>query len=760
MKKYVLLIVLLNFCLCLKAVEITEFLAKYNISVNIRINQYDTARYNLLISRSEFPLSKNEQDMEFQGSKWKLKSSITPITEGRFQVTLQFECTEGYLDNASLACDLVVDQWSEQNYVLMPAAVYNGNRYPAVKMKYMPFFNDPSQLGLNHPILLSDQPRLNYREGMSRIQLRSGSMSFPSIGYTNKKGKGFWLFTSQGNSLGDYGFGIEEFKNRDKAIISLTSPVVREVQKYFISEMDAKPSDDMPAHFETGDKIEFQFYIDFFESYDVQSLFNRMAEIRQEYYPSPGKKNLLPFSSAFKIQEEKFNRDNWRDAGYYSVGTTDNFFQDWQIGWTGGMMTTLPLLMEGDSLTRQRVLRNFDWLYEVGVSPSGYYYDLIYKGKPYGAFPNKALGDSLHLTRKNADAVYYIYKQFDLMKKMGIAVKPEWEKMNKNALEAQLETWETYGQLGQFVNQETGRLVIGNTTSAGIFPAALCAASRYTGNQDYVKYAEEIGEYYYQKYIQKGLTCGGPGDAMQSFDSESSYGLLESMVELYELTRDNKWLQRSEEMANQFASWVVVYDFKFPEKSLFNKLDIRSNGAVYANTQNTHGAPGICNHSGIALLKLYRATGNTFYMQLLTDIAHALPQFMSTKEKPWPGFQEGWMSERCNLIDWLEGTGETFVYSGWSETAQLLTITELPGIYVNLSTHDIFCLDHVKATLVKSSDKELFVEIFNETCYDARVKLFAENKNNMKQSMFNNAALGWKRITVPAGGKIQVKMKK
>lgn len=745
----------------LSAQLIYPHLKNYGTTLRLRINQYDTERYNLLIATKTLPLTEGNQPFEFNGSKWQVQSVIVPSKiAGQFEVKLQFKCLEGSLNNASLALDLELNDWSADNYVLMPAAVYNGNRYPAVKMKYMPFFNDPSQLGLNHPLLLSDQPRLNYREGESRIQLRSGSMSFPSIGYTNMKGKGFWLFTNQGNSLGDYGISIEEYKGRNKAVISLYSPVVREVRKYFISEMDAKPSDDIPVNFKAGDKVEINFYLDFFESKDIQSLFDRMVEIRQVYYPGNEKINLLPFSSAYRIQEEKFNRDNWKESGYYSVGTTDDFFQDWQIGWTGGMISTLPLLMEGDSLTKKRVCQNFDWLLQNGVSPSGYYYDLIYHGKPYGAFPNKALGDSLHLVRKNADAVYYIYKQFDLMKKMGITVKPGWEIMNRNALEAQLKTWKTYGQLGQFVNQETGRLIIGNTTSAGIFPAALCAAFRYTGNKDYLKYAEEIGEYYYQNFIRKGLTFGGPGDAMQSFDSESSYGLLESLVELYETTMNNIWLKRAEEMANQFASWVIAYDYKFPAESLFGKLNIHSTGAVYANTQNTHGAPGICTHSGIALLKLYRATGKPFYMQLLTDIAHALPQFLSTKENPWPGFREGWMSERCNLTDWLEGIGETFVYSSWAETSLMLSFAELPGVYIDLEKDAIFCLDHIKARIVKLYPNKIEIEMINETIYDANVKLLAENHNKKQQPLYHNASINFEQIDIPAGKKVKIKLKR
>ncbi len=752
----------LNGLFGLRSQSINTYNDIYKTNFNIRINQYDTERYNLLIAQKSLPLSWGEQQFEYAGSLWQVKSSIVPAKKtGEFAVSLQFKCLKGSVNNASLSFDVEVNNWSADNYVLMPSAVYNGNRYPAVKMKYMPFFIEPEQLALNSPFLLSDQPRLNPKEGKSRIQLRSGSMAFPSVAYRNADNKGFWLFTEQGNSLGDYGYGIEEYKNRKKAVLSITTPVVREEYKYFIAQMDARPSDDKPANFKAGDEVEMKLNMSFFDAPAVQSLYDEMVNIRTQHYPTPEKVNMLPFSAAFKIQEKKFNTENWSDKGYYKVGTEGNsFFHDWQVGWVGGMIVTLPLLQLGNDQSKERVISNFDWLARKGVSPSGYYYDLVVNNKPLGAFPNKALGDSLHLVRKNADAVYYIYKQFDLMKKTGVTVKPEWEAMNKTALEAQLKTWKTYGQLGQFVNQETGRLVVGNSTSAGIFAAALCAAYRYTNNPEYLKYAEEIGNYYYKNFIQKGLTCGGPGDAVQSFDSESSYGLLESMTELYETTGKKEWLQRSEEMAKQFASWVVAYDFKFPEKSLFNKLDIRSNGAVYANTQNTHGGPGICTHSGAGLLKLYRATGNPFYMQLLTDIAHTLPQFMSTKDNPWPGFHEGWISERCNMTDWLEGTGETFTYSSWAEISLMLSHAELPGVYLNLSNGQIFCIDHVTAKVIKNTKNQLVVEIVNPTKYDASVKLLAENNSKSVKPLLNNASVSWQKVDIKAGKKQILKFSK
>src|SRR5260370_5059067 len=110
------------------------------------------------------------------------------------------------------------------------------------------------------------------------------------------------------------------------------------------------------------------------------------------------------------------------------------------------------------------------------------------------------------------------------------------------------------------------------------------------------------GDSYYEHYVKVGLSTGGPGDICQCPDSESSVGLLESCVVLYEMSGNRKWLQYASEMAHQCATWMVSYDFQFPEHSLFGRLGMHSAGAVFANAQNKHGAPGICTLSGSSLL--------------------------------------------------------------------------------------------------------------------------------------------------------------
>ena len=79
----------------------------------------------------------------------------------------------------------------------------------------------------------------------------------------------------------------------------------------------------------------------------------------------------------------------------------------------------------------------------------------------------------------------------------------------------------------------------------------------------------------------------------QAPDRESAFGLLEAYVQLYETTGNDKWLGYAEDACELAVTWVVSYDFTFPEESTAAKLSAHTRGTVFANAQNKHSAPGI-----------------------------------------------------------------------------------------------------------------------------------------------------------------------
>lgn len=661
--------------------------------------------------------------------KWEIRVDTMKIKEGVTDYRVEFYLKEGRENSSNVGVDLIMDDWEKTNYVLLPAAVYDGNRFDWRRIKYPPKLLDPRDIGKDTSTIISDVPRLDVGGGYSRIQERSGSMSVPAIGiYNHTTASCFFMMTEQANSYGDYGINIQENRDRDKAVMSIRSPLVRELYRYSIANT-TDVTIDKPADFKKGDRITFHFRT--YSSYAkrLQGLFDRFIEIRHDMVGAPVYRNIYPFSNCFSVQEEKFNTQNFvPEWGYYSVGMRESISQDWQIGWTGGMISTYPLLFAGNAESKDHVIRNFKWLFPNGISPSGLFWDSGEKGNRwYGGDTRNKQTQNRHLIRKSGDGLYYVIKQLMLMKKQGIQVDPLWEECTKGVADCFIKIWNKEKQFGQFVDDTNGAVVIGGSTSGAIIPAALCLAYKYYGDISYLMVAESSAKYMYDNFVAKGLTTGGPGDALQNPDSESSYAMLESFIHLYETTGKHFWLDCATDMANQFSTWVMSYDYQFPKTSLFGKLGMKSTGAVFANTQNKHGAPGICTHSGAALLKLYRATGNDKYIELLKETAHNMPQYLSRKERPVGNLPAGWMNERVNTTDWWEDIGDIFYGSTWAETSMMLTYIEIPGIYVDFDKRKIETFDHVNAKVLTMNSRTAVVQIENPTDYTADVKVLAEN---------------------------------
>jgi hypothetical protein len=720
------------------------------------INQYDYKRYDVLTNSNRF-LLKEKMQQSLLNTTWQITAKATGVNNipDAVDYTVTFKCMSGSIAQASVSIDIEFNNWSVKNYVLMPSVAYNGNKYKSKKLRYSPKLHDIKDIGIDKPIIINDVPKLNEGDGFSRIQERSGSMATPSIGFINDSlKKGVWLLTKQRNQWGDYGVSVEESRDRKKAVISLISPVVRELFNYV--NCDAHNTTwDVPANFKAGDVITFTFRLYNFDAPETQSIFNKYAAIRKDIIADTLLRNALPYSECMQTLETKFNQQNFvSQYGYYAIGMRENYLQDWQIGWTGGMISTYPLLFAGNDTTVKRVIQNFDWLFANGISPSGFYWDAGQKGTEwFGGDIRNAHTKNWHLIRKSGDAVWYITKQFMLMEKKGIAVKPLWKDGNKKVCDAFVKLWNKYHQLGQFIDSQTGEIIVGGSSSGGIAPAALMLASQYYNETLYATTAKEIADYYNENFVKKGISCGGPGDALQAFDSESAYALVESYVTLYELTAAKKWLTIAENAAKQFATWVVSYNYQYNDTTAFYKADIKTIGGVYANIQNKHSAPGICTASGIGLLKLYRFTGDIFYLKLLQDIAHNITQYLPHPKKPHGNVPIGWVSERVNMTDWegSQSIGYILPISTWAETSLMLTTIEIPGLYVQAHKGLFIAFDNINVTKISDTKDAIVLQLKNTTPVDAVVSIMQDDELSIKKAIGENVLYLAKKITLKAG---------
>ena len=724
-----------------------SLLNKYSFRLQFKITGYDSSYFNPRSSCSIATLSKGDNTLRIHHEEgfWKIETSLDKTSDIQeiYDLKVKFILEKGEARQCLPSVDMIFGNWNQSNYLLMPGSAYNGNRYESRKIAYSPKLNDHRDIGKEKRMIVADIPRLNISNGPSFIHARSGDMSVPSAGfYSPGKNCGFWMLTKQGGPLGDYGISFTENRQRDKAVLNLSPSVVRELYKYRICDNNF-PSDDKVPDFHVGDSVILEARLYFFPATAIQDIYDKFSIIRQDLtgrvLPAPS----IPLSACFRLQQEKFNKYNFVEPlNYYAVGMRENFLQDWQIGWTGGMISTYPLLFNGDSLSRDRVLQTFDWLFPAGISPSGFFWDSGESSNDsmhwYGGDIRRPHTSNWHLVRKSGDGLYFVLKQLMLMDKMGIKASKSWKEGAQTVSDAFVRLWKNNGQLGQFVDSRNGEIQVGGSTSGAIVPAALVLASGYFNNPAYQKIAEEIAEYYYQNFVRMGITCGGPGDALQSPDSESSYAMLESFIRLYETSRDKKWLKYAEEMSNQFSSWVIGYNYSFPEHSALGRSGILTTGAVMANAQNKHGAPGICTHSGSALLRLYRESGDKRHLDILQEITRFIPQNLSHPQHPIPGMKNGWMSERVSTTDWLEGIGEIMYGSTWAETALMLTYTEIPGIYVFPERSVLVAFDQLEAVISGDTKREIEITLTNTWSESALFRLYVDSEEKLNSPLEEN----------------------
>jgi hypothetical protein len=202
---------------------------------------------------------------------------------------------------------------------------------------------------------------------------------------------------------------------------------------------------------------------------------------------------------------------------------------------------------------------------------------------------------------------------------------------------------------------------------------------------------------------------------------------------------------------------VVSFDYVFPADSTLGKSQARTTGAVWANIQNKCAAPGICTLSGDVLLRLWRASGDPLALDLLSDIAHGLPQYLSREDRLLGApMHPGWMCERVNLGDWegAQGIGGNLFGSCWAEVSLMLTTMEIPGLYVQPDTGMFHVFDHVEAEALGHHDGALTLKLTNPTRFDAEVRVLCEPSTACKQPLGLNMLLGTRIVRIPAGGSV------
>ncbi len=685
---------------------------------------------------------------------WSWTAHEEPVSQppGMVELCLRLELLEGHSEATRIAVDPGLPKWTAQHYLVIPGAVYDANRLPCRTFRYPPFLADEDILGVQTQSVVGDilwgsgatgtMPRLAIGTASSALSLRSNDCAMPAVGvYDPVQQFGHWWFIEHRTRLGNSGIAVEESDDRSRAHLRFSFPGKR----CYGMPAEAEQMPDWKA----GDKLEIRIRRATFACTSRPGLLMGWLPLRHGLESAPVWFNEFPLSAAARLIEEKFNRDNWdEERGLYRFSINPDAPSIWSAGWGGGLIREFPLWRNGTVLTQERALKTVGWACCHLISPLGFFYGKFGGGKPIGDHFHRTSEARWLLIRRNGDALFAGLKLMAAMRGLKHPIPALWEDSFRQCAGALANLWERHGQLGQFIDADSGEILIGGTTSCALAPAALCAAAEVFDDRRFLETAAAVAGQYAARDLARGYTNGGPGEALQCPDSESAFALLESLTVLWEATGESRWLGWAEEVAALCATWMTWYDYPFPAKSVFGRMEMHSYGAVWANAQNKHGAPNICTLSGVGLLKLFRGTGRRDYLDMLRAVTHHQTQYVARDDRPIdPGLRSGWMQEKVNLSDWGPGSGGIDHSSTWPETALLSSYAEVPGIYLQFDTGVIAALDHVKVEW----DGHGGIIIENPTRYDAVYRVLADDAASLRRP------LGWspssRYVDIPVAAK-------
>ena len=689
-------------------------------------------------------------------SEWSCKVNATAGAEkDATDITALFKLEKGNISSAAVSVAFDFTGWSTKNYVLVPAIIYNGNRYRAIGNGYNPEYPTDMYYNPNVPLTISNNPRLALKPGVSSlIELQTTNAATPAVCFFSPSlKKGFILLTEQETRLGNSGITILENPERTKAAIEITAPSVRKMAAGF---GDFHASGDRAANWKKGDEVTLRFRLYSFDANSIPDILKKFMLVRKSLTGSNHPRNLVPASKIFELGTSICS-NNWITVPAGSYYAPENN-KDFQLGWVSGMMNTFPMLHMNDEKERERVAKELDFVVDKLQGKSGYFYGgITANGEIRPEKVNPEIPEVHAMVRKNCDALFWMIKHFLLFKEQGYAnqINKKWEESAKKLAEAFVKTWKKYGQFGQYVDPQSGKIAVFNSTAGALAPAGLALAADYFHEKEFLQVAMEAANYYYNTdVVKQGLTDDACGDISQDADSESAFGFLESLMALYYYTHDKQWLEKAKVEAALCSTWTLSYDEVFPPKSEIAKLNKHMAGAVFASIQNKHAAPGICTSSGDYLFKLYRATGKRLYADLINDIQHAHTEAVDMPGHRTTNYGFGTSMERIQPSD-AEGKGSigNFIHTrnSWTETNGMLMAMEIPGIYLKTDKNELYVFDQVEAKVINRNSGQMKLSISNKTPYDAKVSIFAETSNQAKKPLGFVDFAQWPKVTVKAG---------
>ena len=179
---------------------------------------------NTLQDRANFNITGGIGNVSLDNSEWQCTVNYKEVGghTNSTDVHVVIRPTNETNTDAVMGVEFDFANWSEKNYILVPASVYNSNRFRTVKM-YWPtvVVNEADRYHDIDPIIPEYLPHLNIGEGPSKLNIKLNDASTPVIAFFSPELKKSFLLLVKPTQ--NFDIAVEESADRKKASFTFSS---------------------------------------------------------------------------------------------------------------------------------------------------------------------------------------------------------------------------------------------------------------------------------------------------------------------------------------------------------------------------------------------------------------------------------------------------------------------------------------------------------------------------------------------------------
>lgn len=322
---------------------------------------------------------------------------------------------------------------------------------------------------------------------------------------------------------------------------------------------------------EPGRVVEKEFYVELYPISAQGTGFQQPIYTSLDIYKPYDANTFTEFQTIIN-EKYRFAKNRWIDFGGEAVGFDmyePSLRKEIVMGWCGQAASpgyALQVLAErlDDPAIEDMVQRSLDFLATYPVDEMSGMFKLRYNGSEYHGSDHVSCGQGMYNFAKAITAARK-NKRYDTSK---------WEEFLRKACD---------GQARRILNDGWSP----RSTDEAFYVAPLVIASKLFKNKQYLAAAEKAAQLYADRHLKMdGCYWGGTLDATCE-DKEGSWAAFQAFINMYEQTKEQKYLHWAKHAMDVCLSYVVVWDIPLPAGRLAD-YNFRSTGWTVVSPQNQH----------------------------------------------------------------------------------------------------------------------------------------------------------------------------